>query len=218
MKFILSLSSVTAAIWLLALGEFVRAQDGQQRSPIPEFPPAEDVADEGNESQPADGGRSVGELRGVDGDPVEMSDTLFLPAESGADPAGAGLPDSAPDGPIDEATMGMAAVAPKDDQLQLMQLYEGLRQFDNAIAAAELVLKRDPNNKEALAGMARLMIETGRSHQALRLCDKLQKLDPGVDSQGLMASALISAARYEEAELILQQMKAAHRVCSTVPI
>ena len=81
----------------------------------------------------------------------------------------------------------------EDDQIELMQVYEGLNQFDNAIAAACLGAGRDPDNREALAGMSRLMVETGRSGEAIRFADKLMELDPGMKEQALKASALLAA-------------------------
>ncbi|MGI9244716.1 MAG: tetratricopeptide repeat protein [Verrucomicrobiales bacterium] len=218
MKFYLSKGFVVFSAWLGLLGESGWAQEGETRSPIREVEPggvSESPGDEGSpeSDQPASGI----ELRGNEGEPLEMADTLFLPAEGGAGSGSTDLSDSAADGIVDEETISLASGAPRDEQLELMQLYEGLGQYDNAIAAADLVLKRDPNNKDALAGMVRLMVETGRSHQALRFCKKLLVVDPGVHSQGLMASAMIAAARVEEAGIVLDRMKAAHRGAGPFP-
>jgi len=149
--------------------------------------------------------------------PVTLEDTLFAPAKSGGSNQSTDLPEGGIDTPVDASTIHVASVAPKDDQLELMQLYEGLRQFDNGIAAAQLVLKRDPANKDALAGMARMLVETGRSQEAIEYSKKLLKVDHAPNSQAVYASALIADTQIEEALSLLQDLKSAHKEPAPFP-
>jgi tetratricopeptide (TPR) repeat protein len=227
MKIILSSGCVGTMFFINLLGGSVCAQERASRKPIPEVPELPQAPESPEEAEPKSGPFGIfrdkqprkdaaaeqptGTVEVDDDGDVSIEDTLFAPAKSGAAIDASEIPYSAPDEPIDASTIEVAATAPKDEQLELMQVYEGLRQFDNAIAAGNLVLKRDPNNKEALAGMGRLMVETGRSAEALDYADRLLALDPGAKSQALKASALMSAARVEEAEALLMEMKAAHK-------
>ena len=205
MMIILKSNWIEVLLVVLLSGGMVHAQDGPVRKPIPEVPNSDTAKPE-----PPAGESSRSPEERPSEEVIDIKDTLFAPAQPGDSIDEGEIPYSAPDEPVDASTMQVAAVAPKDDQLELMQLYEGLRQFDNGIAAANLVLKRDPKNKEALAGMTRLMVETGRSTEALEYSGQLLELDPGVRSQALRASALMSDAQVEEAESLLLDMKARH--------
>lgn len=215
MKNFLPIGCVLVVVAAFLIGGGIRAQEGEGggRQPIPEVPAVPAVP--GAKAIQIERAGAEPEDRGSESEGIDIEDTLFAPAPP-ADGAGAAagaveIAESAPDAPIDASTIELAAAAPKDEQLELMQVYEGLRRFDDGIAAANLVLKRDPQNKEALAGMARLMVETGRSEEALDYSNQLLKLDPGVGSQALRASALMSAAQSEEAESLLLELKARHR-------
>ena len=143
--------------------------------------------------------------------PIDIEDTLFAPAKPGAEGSLNSLPSAPPNEPVDASTIAVAATAPKDDQMELMQVYEGLRQFDNGIAAADLILKRDPNNWEALAAKSRMLTETGRTSEAIDYANRLIKVRPTQKSQSVKAAALIGDSQVEAAETLLLEMKSKHK-------
>ena len=224
MKNFISIGLVAAICFLALFKSALRAQE-PERKPIPEVPDEPEevresirvVEEKPKEATPMpEKAKAEPEVRKteavvIEDEPVSIEDTLFAPAKPGQGIQSSDIPASSANEPVDASTIAIAAKAPKDDQVQLLQIYEGLRQWENAIAAGNLVLKRDPNNLEALAGMSRIMVETGRSTEALNYAERLIKLQPGMKSNALKAAALMSAARVEEAEALLLQMKAKHK-------
>jgi tetratricopeptide (TPR) repeat protein len=80
---------------------------------------------------------------------------------------------------------------------------EGRGRLDLAAQALEQVLMADPNNEEALAGLARYAKQNGKSQEADRYLQRLRNVDaknPAITQVGQMASITPNRGRLDEAQ------------------
>jgi tetratricopeptide (TPR) repeat protein len=83
---------------------------------------------------------------------------------------------------------------------------EGRGRIDLASQALEQVLMADPNNTEALAGLARYAKRTGKAKEAQEYLDRLRRLDPGnaaITQVSEMSSLAQMRPRLEEAQRLV---------------
>lgn len=95
------------------------------------------------------------------------------------------------------------------DQLRLAELFARTQQFDEAIALYQQVLKGDSANKEAQIALAALMVESGRSVEALSQLETLLQTQPNrADIRAQLAELYLA----KQPEKALEQYSLASRL------